>query len=178
MEKINITEITKDFQVATVNTDAGYYHIDKVASFAYYIRCGNMMIKGSGLFKDKCSNSLEAEMKAAINAMFLLLNSSVKNIDKIILNTDNIHVKSKKDGNALQSKLYKYVKTIKKLKGTDWSKNPKNKFLEIRHVRAHSGTDTKRQWVNDWCDKECTRQLREWKNQQIVKEIAKDLIKK
>lgn len=32
-------------------------------------------------------------------------------------------------------------------------------FLKVNHVKAHSGTDTPRTWVNDWCDKEAYKQM-------------------
>lgn len=34
-------------------------------------------------------------------------------------------------------------------------------FLKINHVKAHKGTGSPRQWVNNWCDKEAKRQMRE-----------------
>lgn len=32
--------------------------------------------------------------------------------------------------------------------------------LTVKHVKAHKGTDTPRQWVNDWVDQEASRQMR------------------
>lgn len=32
--------------------------------------------------------------------------------------------------------------------------------IEFRHVKAHSGVDDKRSYVNEWCDKEAKRRLR------------------
>lgn len=34
-------------------------------------------------------------------------------------------------------------------------------LLKINHVKAHKGTGSPRQWVNNWCDKEAKRQMRE-----------------
>ncbi|MCO7567803.1 hypothetical protein NJI34_00155 [Pseudomonas sp. S 311-6] len=34
-------------------------------------------------------------------------------------------------------------------------------LLKINHVKAHKGKATPRQWVNNWCDKEAKRQMRE-----------------
>lgn len=37
----------------------------------------------------------------------------------------------------------------------------KNKaIIEFRHVKAHTGINDKRSYVNDWCDLEAKKQLR------------------
>lgn len=34
-------------------------------------------------------------------------------------------------------------------------------WLKVNHVKAHSGTDSPRQWVNHWCDRNAKAQMRQ-----------------
>lgn len=144
----------------TINTDAGFYHIEKVGSFAYWVVSDGLLLKGSGMLKGKCKNPTECETKAICNAIHILLKSDFDfcGVKKIIINRDNINAKSGKNGKPEQQKLTKLIRELKKkCYDTDYP------MIDFRHVKSHNGTSDKRSFVNDWCDKECTRQLREWK---------------
>lgn len=149
--------------IVTINTDAGFYHEEKIGSFAYWIKGKELFLRGSGLFKTSCINSTDAEMKAILNALHVLDISGYTNIEKIIFNRDNIHAKSSQRGNELQRKISSKISELRK-KCKYKSRYP---FFEFRHVKAHSSTEKARNWVNDWCDKECTRQLRAWRSEQL-----------
>lgn len=153
----------------TVNTDAGYFPIDKVGSFAYWIKGGDMHLHGSGLFKTKCAGPWQAEMQAIINALHVLKKQNHPPIIGFIFNTDNLNARPGKSGNSLRQTLQKLIKEFKddakkKMGKEEFGKAMKNvkQYAIFRHVPAHDNTDTKRTWVNDWCDRQCKARLREW----------------
>lgn len=152
--------------IVTINTDAGWYPHDKVGSFAYWIKADGLHLHGSGVFKELCTSSTDAELKAMINAVHVLKASGYKHITKIIFNRDNIKAKSGKRGNANQQLLYKMLRKMRDesiklniIKGI-------YPFYEFRHVKAHSDGADKRSYVNNWCDQQCKMRLKEWKQQQ------------
>lgn len=52
--------------LVTINTDAGFYTIEKIGSYAYWIKGDNLFLKGSGVFKEKCTSPLDAESSCPI----------------------------------------------------------------------------------------------------------------
>ena len=78
-------------KVVTVNTDAGHYSKTKKGSYAYYIRGDNLLLKGSGLFKEDVKGSTHAEFYAVMNAIFILKTMRV-DFDLLIFNRDNKNV--------------------------------------------------------------------------------------
>lgn len=149
----------------TINTDAGFYPYDKVGSFSYWIVSDGLLLKGSGLFKDGCKNSTDAETKSMVNAVAILLQSNFdfSGVQNIYFNRDNIHAKSGKSGTVAQKKLTSLILKLKrKCHDTFYPK------VHYRHVRSHTNVKDKRSYVNQWCDSECTSQLRNWKQQQLL----------
>lgn len=155
--------------IVTVNTDAGFYPNDKKGAYAYYIRTDGVKLTGSGLFKKECRSPQEAEYAALINALFIVLHSQkITEIKKIIINRDNIHVISKRKGHTFQTLLHRIIKDIFIKKYADANKSPQlfTKFYEFRHVKAHTKGKDAKYWVNNWCDNQCTMQLKKWKQEQ------------
>lgn len=135
----------------TVTTDASFYKTDKVGGFAYQIRSNKGLKKGWGPFKGKVTNPTEAEMKALITAIFTLRGLDYK-IDTLTINTDcEFIVKHMFNDNEERKHI------IRKLSDeiSDALKTLDYKHLNIRHVKAHSTIDSRRKYVNDWCDKHC-----------------------
>lgn len=147
----------------TINTDAGFWPSHNVGSYAFWIRANGLFLKGSGVFKEKCKCPKDAEFKSLLNALHVLKKSGYKGITKIVINRDNIYVTARKKGTDHQRSLHNAIRSFrnesKKIPGLKlWEP-----FCEIRHVKAHSGTDTPRKYVNDWCDQQCKLRLLEWK---------------
>lgn len=145
----------------TINTDAGFYQWDKVGSFAYWIKGDNLHLHGSGMLKGEVISSTQAEMMAIANALHVLKCSQASGIIKIIINRDNIHAISKKKGGPVGKTIYALLRHFWDEGG--FRHTPFSKFYEFRHVKAHSGTDEPRKWVNDWLDKQCKMRLTEWR---------------
>jgi ribonuclease HI len=153
----------------TVNSDAGYLSFAKVGSFAYWIKGGGMHIHHSGLFKEKCDGSWQAEMQAIINALHHLKKVNTQPIIGFIFNSDCKFARPGPKGHKHRQVLQKLIKEFKddareKLGKEEFKRVMKNikEYAIFRHVKAHEHTDTKRNWVNDWADRQCKARLREW----------------
>lgn len=137
-----------------INTDASFCPHTKVGGYAYWIKTDNLLIKGSGFFKSKVQSPFDAELKCIINALTIVSKQKDVKVDKVIVNTDALHViRAYRTG---KSKLIKLLRSItfnlKKSIGTN--------HVIFKHVKAHNGTDTPRKWVNDWCDSNAKSQMR------------------
>ena len=148
----------------TINTDAGFYPHDKVGAWAFWIVSDGLLIKGSGIFKEPCKNPTDAEIKAMVNAVSVLLkaNFDFTGVRNVIFNRDNIYAKGGHGGRPPQAKLSKLILELKRKCGAPYPN------VEYRHVKAHSSKNDKRSYVNDWCDQQCTMQLKNWKNKKTI----------
>jgi|APCry1669189034_1035192.scaffolds.fasta_scaffold54180_2 hypothetical protein len=146
--------------IVTINTDAGFYPREKFGSYAYWIKGGRLFLRGSGIFRDRCKNPQEAELKAIINAVTILLAYDKYDVKftKLIINRDCIHAKSNENGSDLEKMLASLINKLKRKCKYD-GQYP---FYEFRHIKAHMHTKTKKNWVNDWCDKQCKLQLKNY----------------
>lgn len=146
----------------TVNTDASYHKETWIWTYAYWIKWENLFYKWSWVFKEKVSSSTEAETRAIMVAVWLLQRSNFK-FKKIIFNRDNInahHLKTKRGNtsiNKVRWDLRQMLKDLYKINGVGHRTH--NSHYEYRHVRAHTNKDDSRSYVNDWCDRQCKKQL-------------------
>ena len=150
--------------LVTINTDASFHPNLKYGAYAFWAICNDFKITKSGVFRNKCRNPDDAEAKCIINALKVVF-SAHKGITKVIFNTDSLnaialitdnreHVK-KYIGN--NQKMWKYLRTAYNVILHNYKTNVQ---VEFRHVKAHSGINDKRSYVNEWCDSEAKRQLR------------------
>lgn len=150
----------------TINTDAGHVPNLNVASFAYWIRFEGNKLCGSGLLKGKVMDSWEAEMKAVINALHVLLNNPPpRKITKIIFNRDHDGVdmtRKKRRDPFLTDRL---ILLAEKLIQQNEFTGSIHSFCEFRHVKGHSRKKDDRSWVNRWCDEQCSAHLRPYREQ-------------
>lgn len=150
--------------LVTINTDASFHPQLKYGAYAFWAICNDWKITKSGVFKSVCVNSHDAECRCIINALSVVLLSH-KGITKIIVNTDSLNsiYILKNDKEKIKRYLGTNQKMVKTLR-TSFNKvltSNKNKItIEYRHVKAHSGINDKRSYVNEWCDTEAKRQLR------------------
>ena len=151
--------------IVTINTDASYHPKFKVAAFAFWIVSNEGRICHSGSLKKKLHRPEQAEFQCIINAFHVLGKQGYKNISKIIVNTDCLNVIHLVNGDK---------KAIQKYRLASWGNHlverlfsVKRKFkmtkipCEFRHVPSHVDTDTKKRWVNEWCDRQAKYHL--WK---------------
>lgn len=145
----------------TINTDASFHGTHKVGGFAFHIVCDHFRIKMGGRFKVNPQSSIEAEMMCMANAIHVLLSrEDLPTTDLIVINSDCLHsfekIGLKKEGvGRVVAKLLKKLRERTARKGVVLPK------YDFRHVKAHSGKGDPRSLVNEWCDREAKRHMRE-----------------
>ena len=151
--------------IITINTDASFHPVHKVAAFSCWIVCNQGRMLHSGALK-KAKDPNDAEMQGIANALHMVLQSKFVRVTKIIINNDNKYShqqittgKSKCSMSAKASA--RSVRQLIKSIGEKYSLDPNwRRWIEFRYVPAHKGTETARSWVNDWCDNAAKEQMR------------------
>lgn len=135
---------------ATINTDASYYHDTGEAGYAFWIASDAGRFKKWGKITAKCNDPTYAELFCIANAIhYTVFHPELRGkLTKIHVNTDceramNIIRQPSKYYNK-HKEVQRAVKYIKRI--------TKGISISLHHVRAHTGADDKRSFVNDWCD--------------------------
>lgn len=140
----------------TINTDASYHPEYRVGGYAFTIVCDHFRIQKSGKFKIQPLSAEEAEIMCIGNAIALLLAlPEIPKCDWLIINSDckNGMRTIEKKGSDLGNKVCCLKQQLIGKIGC--------KHNKMRHVKAHSGKQDKRSIVNDWCDTEAKKWMRE-----------------
>jgi ribonuclease HI len=136
----------------TINTDASFYQEHKTGGYAFWIVCDLFKIQKGGFFKAEVANCTDAEMKAIGNAIATLLaQKELPQANFLIINTDSkVAIEQiRHQSTPLGKEVFKlWQRLINRLKTN------RNEF---RWVKAHSGKDDARSFVNEWCDKEAKK---------------------
>jgi len=147
--------------LVTINTDASFNPDLRIGAFAFWMVCNNNRLFGAGVLKGIIQNSQEAEFKAVLNALHYLKDKSQwSGITKAIINTDCMDVVHCVNGTRKPSKW-----AIEVQKHFTKVRADLRIHIEARHVKSHSGTDEKRKYVNDWCDRKAKWALQSLINQ-------------
>jgi ribonuclease HI len=153
--------------VVTINTDASYSPKHKVGAFAFWIVCDQGKIQKAGELRETHAPH-DAEAKSIANAFHTLLHSKFTGISKIVVNTDSMicinRMGSRGKAYSPERSVWNTVRRMKKKNADQYLK------IEYRHVKAHSGTDTARKFVNDWCDKEAKKFMRKMVRKKLKNE--------
>lgn len=140
----------------TINTDASFYNQHKIGAFAFWIKSDVFKITKGGMFKTEILDSTQAEIYAIGNAIACLLQQpDLPQANFLVINTDctyaikQITERRSIDGNKVYHLWQQLIKKIG---------SKKNSF---RHVRAHTGKNNPRSFVNEWCDTEAKKWAKE-----------------
>lgn len=146
--------------LCTINTDASFHPTLKWGAYAFWAVSDRFKIQKYGSFRGKCKNPTDAETKCIINSIKVTL-SADRDISRLIINTDSLnsiailqndrgHIKryGLQFGSLLRREFNKIVESY-----------PKDIKIEFRHVKAHSGVDDSRSFVNEWCDTNAKREM-------------------
>ena len=144
--------------LVTINTDASFHNNSKLGAYAFWAISNEFKITKSGVFKKPCNSSQDAEAKCIINALKVVLLAH-KGISKIVINTDSLHSAIILQGGIRRPDTIKRWKSITKVY-KELIGNFPNVKIEFRHVKAHSGTRDARSYVNEWCDRQAKKQLK------------------
>lgn len=154
--------------LVTINTDASFHPSLKYGAYAFWAICDDFKITKSGVFRKKCINPDDAEAKCIINALTVVLLAH-KGISKIIINTDSLNAIAYLTNDRTHIRKYGLITN----KGTEFNRLfygiIKKTSIEFRHVKAHSGVNDKRSYVNEWCDSEAKKQLRKTIKNNLIK---------
>lgn len=136
-----------DDKFCTVLTDASWCPHEKVAGWACWIVCNGERFKKYDAFYEKVESAREAEIKAIINGVF---------IAKRVFAPEAYHIVSD------------CMDAMRALQGQSSDKQWQDKLTSIigsarisfKHVKAHSSTNDKRTYVNNWCDFQAKMSMR------------------
>jgi len=130
---------------ATVITDASYSDQDNKAGWAAWINIDGLSypIKKYGSFSSDVNTSTDAEIKAALNGMWIARKYGA---DAILLQTDCMAVVHLIAGFTKKPNLV-----------SDWNRKIEAAGLlgvpiRAKHVKGHTQTKDARSYVNRWCD--------------------------
>jgi ribonuclease HI len=141
----------------TINTDASYNtHKRGCAGYAFWIVCNLFKIQKGGMFKKRePANPIEAEIMCIGNAIATLLaQKQIPEVDWVLLNSDCVPGMDTIE--AAKTPLGKQVKKLwLQLKSKTGAKT-----MVMRHVKAHTGANDPRSFVNEWCDKEAKKWMK------------------
>jgi|SRR6476661_683234 len=148
--------------IVTINTDASFSQKHQIGSFAFWIVCNEFRILKSGILKSNVVRPELAEFKCIVNAFHTLFNQDIRGIKKIIVNTDCLNVIHVINDSKPEISRYKlgFLKEVLKPYKKIISKHP-SVTIEFRHVRSHTGKGDARSYVNEWCDTEAKKKIRE-----------------
>jgi len=153
----------------TINTDASFHPQLKYGAYAFWAICNDFKITKSDSFKTKCINPHDAEARCIINALKVVM-STQKHFTRIIINTDSLNAIAilTNDNTHIRRYIPDHMKHWKYLRNTyHLTVRNKNINIQFKHVKAHSGVNDARSFVNEWCDTEAKRNM--WKKVNSLK---------
>lgn len=134
----------------TVFSDGSYDHRSKMGGYAFFVRDDKTIIKLSFPMKWPVDRSQDVELFAMCHAIQHAVNQLPHmEGDVIVAQTDCLNViqifERKSDLGA------KSILDLVVSRGLQ---------LRFKHVKAHTGADDRRSWVNRWCDYAAKREQR------------------
>ncbi len=153
---VNTPIFAESTMTATITTDASFYNNYSVGAYAFWITTAKGRIIKAGPLKGEITSPHEAEFKTIINGLHRLHSLKFEKISKIYINTDSKFVIDAitKTNKSKESWFYDVLNQYKELIGLLGAE------VEIRHVKAHKHTRTKRNWVNQWCNDNAKHQAK------------------
>lgn len=158
--------------LVTIITDASYCDDTKAAGYGYWIVCDRGRKYGGGVIKRRVRTSVHSEMMACCNGLWIAcMNGLVLHGDTVLIQTDcqpainglrQLHPTSCPD----QKEIVDY---FLKLCGDN--------EIEVRfkHVPGHTTGDTARTYVNNICDEQAKKHMRQmrqhWRCENLKKAI-------
>lgn len=143
--------------IVTVITDASHDFPTKVGAWGAWVKSGRGSVESAGAFKSSMGSSTVAEICAGICGIYLGVSRRllIPEEDSVLLEIDNSAALKWLDPD------YKVKRSV--IKDADKGVITKalnlrdalmdrGMGLELRHIKAHSGTSTPRTWVHSRCD--------------------------
>lgn len=144
--------------LVTMITDASLVDKTKSGAWAMWARSERGMISGAGQLRGHVHSSGEAELKAIVNGLHVLVRSEIFHVtDTVLIQTDSQHA-MKCLRNQHKPRMHEHEhKTLEHyLKLV--AEHQVN--IQLRHIKAHVGTAAPRNFVHDRCDRQAKRLAR------------------
>lgn len=144
----------------TVFSDASFDHVTKASGYAYWHRDHKSIHRGSGGHAELVESSSDAECVALCIAIV----SAIRTLehqpgDIISLQSDCIHALK-----VLQGQIPKM--TMIEAGFSKWALRVVQEHglsLKPKHIKAHTGLEDARSYVNTFCDEASRRRMRHWR---------------
>ena len=140
--------------LVTLFTDASFSHKHNRGTWAARAKHKGATMRRSGIIKATLPNSDVAELSAIANGLVCVKQTWAEAGSKIIIQTDSRNainaINGGKYGFAAMEPILAFIKNF--VLDMGWT-------LDLRHVKGHKGTATRRNAVNTFCDAECRRQM-------------------
>lgn len=139
---------------ATITSDASFNRKAQIGTYAFWLAVNETRTKRWGKLKGTIKRPEEAEFKCILNALHTLVSMKVPGLRTIFINTDCLNVIHicRQDKKSIKiyrlswgNELYKIYKELNDRAGAE---------IRFKHIKSHTHTDTKANYVNDWCDRE------------------------
>lgn len=135
---------------ATIITDASFCPKTKAAGWAAWITANPpngkvVRLQRSGPFNDDPDSPVHAEVRAAMNGLWLAYTFGARDL---LLQSDCTAV-----GSMLRRGTYDYPS----IASEKW---PEAR-VRFRHVKGHTQDPAARSWVNRWCDREARKHMKQ-----------------
>ena len=138
--------------LVTIYTDASFSHTQKDASYACWIKCNLGTVKHCDVIPFLCECPNHAEMYGICKSVVYALGKWGDEVSTIFINTDSQFSIKVITGEWYRTRKSAYVNLGSNL--VDWVKeNYPNVTIRCKYVKAHTGKNDKRSFINDWCDK-------------------------
>jgi ribonuclease HI len=140
----------------TINTDASFHPSAKIGGYAFWIVYNGIRIKAAGSFKEPAVDPTECELRCILNCLHVL-GKTDWHLSGVYLNTDSLNSIYLLTGNAEAYNRYnlkRYKKYRKAFNKIAQSPRFKSVNFNLHHVPAHSDDNSKRTYVNNWCDEQ------------------------
>lgn len=141
--------------LVTMFTDASWNYNAKIGVYAIWAKCDGDTIRHSGQFNTPMPQIGTAELGAiSYGLLHIARGFDLTEDTKVLIQTDSLEAisayRTGKHPRQIDRNIALHIKEFAKTHG--WR-------LELRHVKGHLGNATPRNAVNNWCDKECSRQM-------------------
>lgn len=149
----------------TLYTDASWHPSDGLTSWAFWARHDGGRITSYGMCPDEIEDINQGEMYAIAQGMYRVL-QKLEGIEGFYITTDSLAAKGYFENPDLgtdrdSAKDTRNPITLRLKKAFDDIVDRHELEIDLRHVKAHTGRDNTRSWLNDWCDKAASKAIRE-----------------
>lgn len=152
----------------TIYTDASHCPDTKRAVWAFYARCSDGVIKEHGECKGTVNCSTSAEMYAIYEAV-KMCKAEWPELEGFFINTDSLtSCKMLWPDNLAKTDHYKIPQAQRIKRYIEGDMKQWGTWSRVKHVKAHTGQNDIRSWLNRWCDKRAIKNLRALREKENV----------